>query len=97
MKAKYDDGVHIISNDEYHNSEGISRSRLMLLDKSPYHYWYEMLSGMAEGKTATRALNIGAIFHTLLLEPELFAKEYVVKPDIEKNMSYRRPLENRKY
>lgn len=80
----YTDGVYDISNDEYHASEGISRSKLMLLDKSPYHFWYEMYSGLAEKRETTASMNIGSAFHTLLLEPELFTKEFAVAPKIDR-------------
>jgi len=84
MTVKYNDGVHNISNEEYHASSAISRSKLMLLDKSPYHFWYEMYSGLAEKKDPTPAMNIGSAFHTLLLEPDLFAKEFAVSPKIDR-------------
>jgi PDDEXK-like domain of unknown function (DUF3799) len=84
MQTTYKDGVYDITNEQYHASAGISRSRLMLLDKSPYHYWYEVLSGEAEPRKATPAMNMGNAFHTLLLEPKLFDREYIVKPKIEK-------------
>tara|TARA_R110000868_G_scaffold335547_1_gene596403 strand:- start:5067 stop:5897 length:831 start_codon:yes stop_codon:yes gene_type:complete len=80
----YKDGIYDISNDEYHASNGISRSRLMLLDKSPYHFWYETLSGLAEKRESTPAMAIGSAFHTLLLEPEKFSNEYAVAPKIDR-------------
>ena len=84
MKVVYRDGVHDITNDEYHAANGISRSRLMLLDKSPYHYWYEVLSGEAEVRESTPAMLIGSLFHTLLLEPEKFDREYALMPKIDR-------------
>src|SRR6185503_5376214 len=83
-KKKYSDGVHDITNNDYHGSEGISRSQLMLLDKSPYHFWYHHLSGLAVKKEATPSMVIGSAFHTMLLEPELFDKEFVVMPSIDR-------------
>lgn len=80
----FTDGVHSITNEQYHAANGISRSQLMLLDKSPYHFWYEVMSGEAERKEATPAMNIGSAFHTLLLEEELFNNEYAVMPDINR-------------
>lgn len=84
MKDIYKDGVHDITNEQYHAAEGISRSRLMLLDKSPYHFWYEVYSGQAELRDATPSLNIGGAFHTLLLEPYLFDAEYAVLPNLDR-------------
>jgi exodeoxyribonuclease VIII len=84
MKNKLDDGVYDISNEEYHSCEGVSRSKLILLDKSPYHYWYEIYSGLSEKRESTPAMNIGSAFHTLLLEPELFSTEFAVAPKIDR-------------
>lgn len=83
-QTTYKDGVYDISNDQYHASAGISRSKLMLLDKSPYHFWYETLSGMAEKREATDAMNIGSAFHTLLLEPSKFHREFAVAPKMDR-------------
>ena len=77
------DGVYDVSSADYHSSAGVSRSKLMLLDKSPYHYWYEVLSGEYEKKAPTPAMKIGSLFHTLLLEPELFTNEFCIKPVLQ--------------
>lgn len=84
MKIKYNDGVHNISNEEYHSSEGLSRSQLMLLDKSPYHFRYQVYSGLAEKREPTAAMNLGSAFHTLLLEPHLFKEEFMIIPKIDR-------------
>lgn len=83
MNVRFEDGVHDITSEEYHAAQGVSRSRLMLLDKSPYHFWYECLSGEAEPKSS-KALDFGAAFHTMLLEPHLFDSEFAVKPKLQK-------------
>lgn len=83
-KQVFEDGVHDISNEQYHAASGVSRSRLMLLDKSPYHFWYEVLSGYAEKKEATPAMNVGSAFHSLLLEPHLFEREFIVAPKLDR-------------
>lgn len=84
IKMNYKDGMHDITNNEYHRSNGISRSQLMLLDKSPYHFWYEHLSGLAPKKEATPAMIIGSAFHTAFLEPHLYNKEYAVMPVMDR-------------
>ncbi len=84
MSIKFKNGVHDISIEQYHSSEGISRSQLMLLDKSPYHFWYECLSGQALLKESTPAMNIGSAFHTLLLEPEKFSSEFAIIPKVDR-------------
>jgi len=83
-KTYFNDGVYDISNDEYHGSDGISRSKLMLLDKSPYHFWYEAISGKAQKKEPTPSMIIGSLFHTLLLEPDKFDSEYILSPRIDR-------------
>lgn len=84
MTTVFKDGVYDISNEQYHNSSAVSRSKLMLLDKSPYHFWYETLSGLAKKQEATPAMNIGSAFHTMLLEPAKFQMEYAVAPKIDR-------------
>ena len=84
MKTVYTDGVYDITNEQYHASEGISRSKLMLLDKSPYHFWYETMSGLADKQEATPAMNIGSAFHTMLLEPAKFQMEFAIAPKVDR-------------
>lgn len=84
MTDKFADGVYQMTNEQYHAAKGISRSKLMLLAKSPYHFWYEALSGLAEKKESTPAMNIGSAFHTLLLEPNLFDMEYCILPNLDR-------------
>ncbi len=72
--------IHNMDIDDYHGNSAVSRSGLMLLNKSPQHYWYEYLSGQAE-KTDTTALRIGGAFHTLVLEPETFKERAVILPE----------------
>lgn len=64
-------------HEEYLSAEGVSRSGLMEFLRSPQHYWYKYLSGMAE-RESTTALDMGTAFHTLLLEPALFEKKVLV-------------------
>lgn len=84
QNSVYKDGVYNISNELYHSSTAISRSKLMLLDKSPYHFWFEHLSGLAKPKETTPSMIIGQLFHTLLLEPELFKDDYIVMPEVDR-------------
>lgn len=78
MKLKFDNGLHEISNQEYHNSEGISRSMLIDMEKSPYLYWYNHLSGKASREEPTNAMNIGSALHNLTLEPQKFEDEFFI-------------------
>ncbi len=77
-KVVYENGIHDISNNDYHSSHGISRSMLMDFKRSPKHYWYKHLSGLAEREEPSPAMNIGNAVHTLILEPHLFDEEFYV-------------------
>lgn len=83
-KKFFTDGIYDISIDDYHNANGYSRSQLMAFDKSPYHFWYEYLSGVAPKKEATDSMKIGNAIHTLLLQPHLFESEYAILPKLDR-------------
>lgn len=63
-----------ISNAEYHGGPGASKSFLDLVHRSPMHAKYAREHANDNEPTAAQAL--GTAFHTLLLEPDVFAKEY---------------------
>lgn len=75
-------GVYDLSNDEYHSSDGLSRSALWLYRENPYKYWYQYLSGQYERPKDTEALRLGSLIHSMVLEPELFHQQYVMKPEL---------------
>lgn len=77
-KVVYADGVHAISNSAYHASAGVSRSMLMEFKRSPYHYWYKYVSGLAPVDDPTPAMNLGNAVHTLVLEEDKFDSEFFV-------------------
>jgi hypothetical protein len=59
---------------EYQDSPGISKSKLDLLHRSPAHYRQELL----EPSEPTDAMRWGSMFHSFILEPEVFNKSYAV-------------------
>lgn len=63
-----------IPNADYHGGAGISNSGLAIIRRSPLHYRARQLA--ANDNEPTTAQAIGTAFHALLLEPELFYKEY---------------------
>lgn len=63
-------------NEVYHASEGISKSGLDLVNRSPAHYLYSVR------KDPTRAMAIGTAIHAAVLEPELFASQYLLLKDV---------------
>ena len=64
-----------ISNEEYHSGPGVSRSFLWeMINATPYHaLWRKQ-----HRQPPTDAMVLGSAFHALVLEPELFAREYVL-------------------
>lgn len=71
-----------MTNEEYHaNKFFISRSAIMDFKKSAYTYWARHLNPDRPKKETTPAMQFGTAFHTLMLEPELFDKRYVMKPE----------------
>jgi hypothetical protein len=78
MKTKYVNGLNHISNDEYHTSDGVSRSMLIDMERNPYLYWFNHISGKAKHSEATPAMNIGSALHTLVLEPNKFVSEFFI-------------------
>lgn len=84
------EGVYDIPNEQYHASEGFSRSSLMHLKKSPLHFWHECLNPnkpMREAPpviTKVSALEFGNALHTFVLERKLFEQEYIILPKVNR-------------
>lgn len=66
-----------ISNNEYHSGDGVSKTSLDKIAKSPAHY----LHHLSHKSESTPAMDIGTATHTLILEPEKFDDEIAVLPD----------------
>jgi len=69
-------GVFDLTQEEYRNAPGISRSDLMYMDKTPAHYKYYK----DNPKEPTDAMIRGTAVHTLILEPETFGDFFAVMP-----------------
>lgn len=77
--------AHDMTNEEYHgDTSRISKSGLVLLLRSPLHYWQNYLNPQRPEKKETPALFNGTAIHMALLEPELFKETYLVFDDSEK-------------
>lgn len=61
---------------EYQAIDAIGSGRLEWLNVSPLHYRYQLGLERAE----TPAMALGTAVHTAALEPEIFAKRYVLEP-----------------
>lgn len=69
--------------DEYHAHPAISRSALEKVDISLEHYYDKYLAEDADAaeKEESPALAFGRAFHSYLLEPEVFRRDYVILPE----------------
>lgn len=69
-----------VAHEEYHTRQlgMVSKSALDLVNRSPAHYkaWLD-----GEDEEQTPALAFGSAFHCATLEPDVYAKAYVVEPD----------------
>lgn len=72
-----------VPNSLYHGTRAlVSKSALDLFARSPAHYLYFLQTGdKDEDKPEPEALLVGSAFHSLVLEPEDFARSYVKIPD----------------
>ena len=69
-----------ISNAAYHAGDGISKSGLDLIARSPLHYFAKYRSPDRERDEPTEAMKLGTAVHSAVLEPESFASDYIVVP-----------------
>jgi exodeoxyribonuclease VIII len=67
-----------IDSAQYHRSMGLTKSGLLMLRKSPAHFWNWLNS---EPDKSTPAMNLGTATHTLLFEPHKWSKEILVVPE----------------
>lgn len=70
-----------LSNEDYHRSGGLSKSGLALLRECPAKFAWRYILGNREEETT--AMKIGAAFHGLVLEPEVFSMSYAVSPKFD--------------
>lgn len=68
-------------SDLYHQSEGISKHDLDLVNISPAHYKAAKESPKGE---PTTAMQIGTLVHTAILEPHNFDGSFTIAPDCDK-------------
>lgn len=77
-------GVFDYTNEQYHASEGLSRSSLWTFKQLPYKFWYEKLSGQYEPPADKEAFILGDLVHSMTLEPDTFNDLYMIMPNIDK-------------
>jgi len=64
-----------LSNADYHSGEGISKSGLDLIARSPAHYRYRT------ERKPTASMALGTATHAAILEPDIYAEQYVILRD----------------
>ncbi len=80
MKKIYKDGMYDLTNSDYHNSSGYSRSQLLSLRKSPKQFKYDLTNP----KETSAAMNIGTVVHMMVLEPECVVGQVAIAPKVNK-------------
>lgn len=73
-----------LPNALYHGTKAlISKSALDLFDRSPAHFHYAVHNPLPPEEPGDREEHfiIGSAFHSYVLEPDVFAREFVVLPD----------------
>src|ERR1700684_2782576 len=73
-----------VSNDDYHNSDPISRSRIKTYIESPFKYQAMYLSENRPTQKQSDDMKFGSAFHTYILENDKFSSEYVIEPEKQK-------------
>lgn len=73
-------GLVEMTNDEYHQARGVSKSHLDEVAKSPLHYWHRYLDPEREPTKQTESLLLGSAVHCAVLEPDLFNSTFLIMP-----------------
>ena len=77
-------GIYTLTNEEYHALPAISSSHLVLAREALRKFWWKsQYNPNREQGKETKALRFGRAMHTFLLEPERFANEYRVAPQLK--------------
>ena len=69
-----------ISEEEYRSDQGVNKSTLWEMRKSPQHYKYSLTHPTED----TPALKLGRAVHMAILQPEEFQKHYILAPNIDR-------------
>ena len=77
-----------MTEQEYRAADGINKSTLWEMRKSPAHYKY-LLEHPAED---TPALHFGRALHSAVLTPEAYLTDYVIAPSVDKRTKAGREL-----
>jgi len=70
-----------LTNEQYHDSNGISKSGICKILRSPRHYYAAYLDPERKKFEETEAMKIGSAAHKLILEGEDFFDDYAIIPE----------------
>lgn len=76
--------IHGLSNEAYHASLGISNSGLVLIGKSPRHYFGRYLDPLRPPPEPKPGQLEGTMFHAALFEPAEYPLRYVAGPNVRR-------------
>lgn len=80
VKEKKDCVFYNLPEDVYHESIGLSKSKLCkIIDRTYAHYEYHLNTPMKD----TKALSLGRAFHCYILTPSIFEKRFFVVPKLD--------------
>lgn len=94
VKEKKNCLFYDLPEDVYHDSVGLSKSKLCkIIDRTYAHYEYHLETPMKD----TKALSFGRAFHSYILTPEIFKKRFFVTPklDLRKSEDKKISIRNR--
>lgn len=74
----------VAQNMNYFANPAMSQSKLKDLRKSPKHFWAKHLAPERIPDTETDAMRFGKAVHMCLFEHQLFIKNYVAEPNVDK-------------
>ena len=69
-----------LSNEDYHKDEAVGSTTIKSISVSPANLYFNPFKG-------SKSAQIGTAIHAALLEPELFEREFLLKPDISTRAS----------
>ncbi len=69
-----------MTNTEYHQAEGVSKSDLDMIHKSPLHY----VTAKSQPQKQTEALLFGSALHKFVLENDDYDSEFISAPDCDR-------------
>lgn len=82
---EYEDGMVIetgkyylnMPNETYHKHKSVSKSGLDTFEIDPYKFYNK------KEKEQTRPMQVGSAIHAATLEPEVFAKDFIMLPEVK--------------